>query len=218
MKNHNIIMNIIKLLSILIVSLALLTESRAGVPPYCKLAIKKSKINPALLLSIYLLQNPTISIAASSAKSFESRLDTVESKVDLLTTQVSSLTPQVSSLTSQVSSLASQVSSLTSQVSSLSSQFSFFQTTLFIVLPLLIYISQENMMSKLEKDKKADKLATEAVRKADKLEMETTRKADKEDMNRNMIYNQFLTLFVLVLSSSFTTGSPINTFFVNLLK
>ena len=63
------------------------------------------------------------------------------------------------------------------------------------------------MMSKLEKDKKADKLATEAVRKA-----------DKEDMNRNMIYNQFLTIFVLVLSSSFTTGSPINTFFVNLLK
>jgi len=183
-------MNIIKLLSILIVSLALLTVSRAGVPPYSKLTIKNSKINPALLLSIYLLQNPTISIAASSAKSFESRLDTVESKVDLLTTQVSSLT----------------------------SQFSFFQTTLFIVLPLLIYISQENMMSKLEKDKKADKLATEAVRKADKLAMETARKADKEDMNRNMIYNQFLTIFVLVLSSSFTTGSPINTFFVNLLK
>jgi hypothetical protein len=197
-------MNIIKLLSILIVSLALLTVSRAGVPPYSKLAIKNSKINPALLLSIYLLQNPTISIAASSAKSFESRLDTVESKVDLLTTQVSSLTPQVSSLTSQVSSLTSQ--------------FSFFQTTLFIVLPLLIYISQENMMSKLEKDKKADKLATEAVRKADKLAMETARKADKEDMNRNMIYNQSLTIFVLVLSSSFTTGSPINTFFVNLLK
>ena len=74
------------------------------------------------------------------------------------------------------------------------------------------------MMSKLEKDKKADKLATEAVRKADKLAMETARKADKEDMNRNMIYNQSLTIFVLVLSSSFTTGSPINTFFVNLLK
>jgi hypothetical protein len=39
-----------KKIAILIVSLALLTVSRAGVPPYSKLTIKNSKINPAFLL------------------------------------------------------------------------------------------------------------------------------------------------------------------------
>ena len=186
-------MNAHQLFSILVLILAFLSLSRAARSPHHKHFKIKKQLKPVMIVSFVLLQLPDISTAASSVISFESRLNAVESKVDLLATEFSSL--------------SSQFSSLSSQFTSLSSQFTYFQTTLFIALPLLIYIYQEKMMEKMEN-----------IRKADKIEMENIRKTDKEEMDRKMLYSQFLTIFILVLISSFTTGSIINTFFVKLFE